>query len=273
MAASPYTSAGWRRPTCSSSRRISSSAPPQRIAQCTAQYSRGMRWPSPCGGGTHKGGRQLGGSIPFTYLADDLASGATEHTASTELLRRLIASLERAQTAATAAAAAPPCTDAAVGAELRLSAFNAMDEHGYSLAEYAPLHTALGHVACSFLTSLGHVATLSLSMLHCFTSRAAAGAAIITPSFTTLLKHIVDGTSTNNIPAQRQLASVCALEVTEGTRDDGPHPPPPGRPPPRRRDRRPSVSTATRLTAADTAALPAAALPAVLLAARPRDAG
>ena len=51
--------------------------------------------------------------------------------------------------------------------------------------------------------------------------------AIIASSFTTLDKHIVGGTSNNNIPAKRQLASVCAMEVTEGSSDDGPHPPPP----------------------------------------------
>ena len=83
----------------------------------------------------------LAGSIPFAYIADPSTHGgaaASDHGASNVLLLRLFASLERAQAAAAATAAAPATTDSRApgpDAELSLSAFNAMDEHGYSLAE------------------------------------------------------------------------------------------------------------------------------------------
>ena len=90
---------------------------------------------------THTG-QPLGGTIPFAYISDPDGAGLDkEHQPiPKELLRRLLASLERAQTAATAAAASAPPDSNGVssgGAELSLSAFNAMDEHGYSLAEYS----------------------------------------------------------------------------------------------------------------------------------------
>ena len=96
------------------------------------------------------------GVLTFTYLSDERATphsgaGGGPHT---ELLHRLLSSLERAQSSASAAAAAATAateqascaergaTDPTWGhgdawghGDLGISAFAAMDEHGYSLAE------------------------------------------------------------------------------------------------------------------------------------------
>ena len=111
-------------------------------------------------------GAPVAGSIPFAYTSKPTADGeaATTQTPK-ELLRRLLASLERAQAAAAAAAAASSAEQALTGgilpgspamgvgtshAELGLSAFNVMDEHGYSLAEYTTeLKETLGFNAFS----------------------------------------------------------------------------------------------------------------------------
>jgi len=90
------------------------------------------------------------GTIPFAYVQGGLggvsnsayAEGATR--VPPELLHRLLHSLERAQSAAAAAVASSAdasfessSLDTSISAELGLSAFAAMDEHGFSLAEYA----------------------------------------------------------------------------------------------------------------------------------------
>ena len=113
---------------------------------------------APCGGGT----------IPFAYSSGEPDAGLETSLNATqtpkELLRRLLASLERAQAAAAAAAAAQAADTAASSslmlsgesgaqghAELGLSAFSAMDEHGYSLAEYtAELKDSLGSAGNAF---------------------------------------------------------------------------------------------------------------------------
>ena len=98
------------------------------------------------------------GSIPFVYVHGGSGGGfsgamGTVPAPPFELLRRLLHSLERAQAAAAAAAATShlgdsTSTDLDLGLsgrcnldlgdrDLGLSAFSAMDEHGFSLAEYA----------------------------------------------------------------------------------------------------------------------------------------
>jgi uncharacterized surface protein with fasciclin (FAS1) repeats len=96
-------------------------------------------------------------SIPFTYLGVADEHGATSSLNATqtpkELLRRMLASLERAQAAAAAAAAAGAEMSMAESThgELGLSAFSAMDEHGYSLAEYTvELKESLGAAGNAF---------------------------------------------------------------------------------------------------------------------------
>ena len=94
----------------------------------------------------------VSGTIPFAYVQG--ASAATDTVdvmrVAPELLQRLLHSLERAQAAAAATAALPEAAslDASISAELGLSAFAAMDEHGFSLTEYATeLRHSLGEVA------------------------------------------------------------------------------------------------------------------------------
>lgn len=95
-------------------------------------------------------GAPVGGTrLSFTYTYDPTTDvghpAAIEHKASKELLRRLLASLERAQAAASGQAFGAFADAVNMGTELSLSAFNAMDEHGYSLAEYTTeLKGALG---------------------------------------------------------------------------------------------------------------------------------
>jgi hypothetical protein len=96
-------------------------------------------------------GAPASGAIPYAYLRDvtptsgiDGAGGSgSAHQTPRELLRRLLASLERAQAAASATGSVGG-SPAAIG-DVGLSAFNVMDEHGYSLAEYSvELKAALG---------------------------------------------------------------------------------------------------------------------------------
>ena len=83
------------------------------------------------------------GSIPFVYVHGGSGGGFSGAMGSVpappfELLRRLLHSLERAQAAAAAAAATSHLGDSSsTDLDLGLSAFSAMDEHGFSLAEYA----------------------------------------------------------------------------------------------------------------------------------------
>jgi len=85
---------------------------------------------------------QIAGEIPFAYVVSQ--PGASQQT-SQELVLRLLNSLERAQ-AASAAASATSAGEggSSIGGALDAT-FGSMDEHGYTLAEYAnELRTTMG---------------------------------------------------------------------------------------------------------------------------------